>query len=157
MPAGKELWWTEEPGAVQVVVEQVTPDPVGPGGVAGIADRHLLVGDPGQLDPFTTMPDGDRWQGLAEDPTQTAVAVVRTNHPAVPVFQLPITRRLPPSAIPVVSAFYPDHPFAAWTLPGARSLTLMPAVRLRHHGHRRGPGRGGSLRMGVRPAPSRRC
>jgi hypothetical protein len=98
-------------------------------GVAGIADRHLLVGDPGQLDPFTTMPDADRWRGLAEDPTQTAVAVVRANHPAVPVFQLPITRRLPPSAIPVVSAFYPDHPFAAWTLPGARSLTLMPAVR----------------------------
>jgi hypothetical protein len=97
--------------------------------VAGIADRHLLVGDPGQLDPFTTMPDADRWRGLPEDPTQTAVAVVRANHPTVPVFQLPITRRLPPSAIPVVSAFYPDHPFTAWTLPGARSLTLMPAVR----------------------------
>ena len=97
-------------------------------GVAGLADRHLLVGDPGQLDPFTTMADADRWRGLPEDPTQTAVSVVRANHPSVPFLQLPITRRLPPSAVPVVSAFYPDHPFAAWTLPGARALTLMPSV-----------------------------
>jgi hypothetical protein len=97
-------------------------------GVAGLADRHLLVGDPGQLDPFTTMEDADRWRGLPEDPTQTAVSVVRANHPSVHFLRLPITRRLPPSAIPVVSAFYPDHPFAAWTLPGARTLTLMPTV-----------------------------
>ena len=34
-------------------------------GVAHLADRHLLVGDPGQLDPFTTMDDPDRWRGLA--------------------------------------------------------------------------------------------
>ena len=33
VPVGKELWWAEEPGAVQVVVEQVTPDPAGPGTV----------------------------------------------------------------------------------------------------------------------------
>ena len=97
-------------------------------GVAGLAERHLLVGDPGQLDPFTTMADGDRWRGLPEDPTRTAVSVVRANHPSVHFLRLPITRRLPPSAIPVVSAFYPDHPFAAWTSPGARALTLMPAM-----------------------------
>jgi hypothetical protein len=33
VPVGRELWWAEEPGAVQVVVEQVTPDPAGPGTV----------------------------------------------------------------------------------------------------------------------------
>ncbi len=97
-------------------------------GVAGLASRHLLVGDPGQLDPFTTMDDPDRWRGLPEDPTQTAVAVVCTNHPAVPILRLPITRRLPPSAVPLVQAFYPGHPFSSWTLPGCRSLTLMSAV-----------------------------
>jgi AAA domain len=97
-------------------------------GVAGIADRHLLVGDPGQLDPFTTMNDPHRWRGLREDPTQTAVAVLRANHPSVPVARLPITRRLPPSAVPVVSAFYPGHAFEAWTLPDARALTLLPAI-----------------------------
>jgi hypothetical protein len=97
-------------------------------GVAGIADRHLLVGDPGQLDPFTTMNDPDRWRGLREDPTQTAVAVVRANHSRVPLVRLPITRRLPPSAVPIVKAFYPNHAFGAWTLHEARSLSLLPAV-----------------------------
>jgi hypothetical protein len=97
-------------------------------GVAGIADRHLLVGDPGQLDPFTTMNDADRWRGLREDPTQTAVGVIRANHPNVPVIPLPITRRLPPSAVPIVKAFYPNHSFGAWTLPDARSLALLPAI-----------------------------
>lgn len=97
-------------------------------GVGGLAARHLLVGDPGQLDPFTTMEDPERWRGLSEDPTQTAVAVVRRNHPAIPVVRLPITRRLPPSAVPLVGAFYPDHRFAAWTLPDARRMRLMPGV-----------------------------
>ena len=32
MPIGKELWWTEEPGKVQVAVEQVTADPAGAAG-----------------------------------------------------------------------------------------------------------------------------
>jgi AAA domain len=97
-------------------------------GVGGLAARHLLVGDPGQLDPFTTMEDPDRWRGLPEDPTQTAVAVVRRNHPAIPVVRLPITRRLPPSAVPLVGAFYPGHRFRAWTLPGARAMRLIPSV-----------------------------
>jgi hypothetical protein len=96
--------------------------------VAGLADRHLLVGDPGQLEPFTTMEDGDRWRGLPEDPVQTAVAVVRANHPSVTVLRLPITRRLPASAVPVVSAFYPNHRFGAWALPGTRTMALLPAV-----------------------------
>jgi hypothetical protein len=97
-------------------------------GIAGLASRHLLVGDPGQLDPFTTMDDPDRWRGLAEDPTQTAVGVVRRNHPQVPVFRLPITRRLPPSAVPMVRAFYPGHPFDSWTTSAARSLRLLPGT-----------------------------
>lgn len=97
-------------------------------GVAALADRHLLVGDPGQLEPFSTMQDADRWRGLPEDPMQSAVAVVCANHPSVPVLRLPITRRLPPSAVPIVAAFYPNHRFGAWTLPGTRSLTLLPAV-----------------------------
>jgi hypothetical protein len=98
-------------------------------GVGHLAPRHLLVGDPGQLDPFTTMTDADRWRGSPEDPTQTAVAVVRANHgDAVRVVRLPITRRLPPSAIPVVQAFYPGHTFAAWTLPHVRTLSLIPAL-----------------------------
>ena len=96
-------------------------------GVASLARRHLLVGDPGQLDPFTTMEDGDRWRGFAEDPVQTAVGAILGNHPNVPVVRLPITRRLPASAVPVVAAFYPEHRFSSWTVPGARTMGLRHA------------------------------
>ena len=33
VPVGKELWWTDEPASVQVVVEDVQPDATGPGSV----------------------------------------------------------------------------------------------------------------------------
>lgn len=33
VPAGKELWWTEAPDKVRVLVASVTPDPAGPGSV----------------------------------------------------------------------------------------------------------------------------
>ena len=44
-------------------------------------------------------------------------------------YLMPITRRLPASAIPVVQAFYPGHPFTAWTLPGVRRMRLLPGIR----------------------------
>jgi hypothetical protein len=93
-------------------------------GVGGLADRHLLVGDPGQIAPFTTMADADRWRGLPEDPVASAVGVLLRHHRNVPVHRLPITRRLPPSAVPLCSAFYPDHRFGAWVTDGARRLDL---------------------------------
>ncbi|MFZ6005763.1 MAG: hypothetical protein ACOYXM_17705 [Actinomycetota bacterium] len=98
--------------------------------VAALADRHLLVGDPGQIMPFTTMPDPDRWRGLLEDPVSSAVTVLLRHHPRVP-YRLPITRRLPPSAVPVCASFYPDHRFGAWVTESARRLELAA-------GHKRG-------------------
>lgn len=100
--------------------------------IGDVSDRHLLVGDPGQLDPFTTMADPDRWRGLSEDPTQTAVSVLQRNHRAAQ-FRMPITRRLPPSAIPLAEAFYPGHDFSPWTLPGARRAELTGAAGRREH------------------------
>ncbi|AKT38130.1 AAA family ATPase [Chondromyces crocatus] len=96
--------------------------------VGDLAPRHLLMGDSGQLAPFTTAPEADRWRGLREDPLMTAVEVVRRNHPSTPVHRLPITRRLDPRAVPVASAFYPDHPFDAAVLPGVRHLRLQAAA-----------------------------
>jgi hypothetical protein len=94
-------------------------------GVGDLAPRHLLMGDPGQLAPFSTAPNGDRWRGLAEDPLQTAVDVLRRNHQIVPR-KLPITRRLDPRAVPVARAFYPDHEFRAAVKAGVRRLELGP-------------------------------
>lgn len=91
---------------------------------AATARTHLLVGDSGQLDPFSTYDDPTIWRGGAEDPLQTAVGVLLRNHPTTPVHQLPITRRLDPRAVPIARAFYPGHQFESAVLPGVRELRL---------------------------------
>jgi superfamily I DNA and/or RNA helicase len=84
--------------------------------------KTLFVGDPGQLDPFSTV-ETDRWAGVPWDPMQSAVAVLLRNNPGVLPYRLPVSWRLPPSAAPVVQrAFYPFADFAAGTLPGQRSM-----------------------------------
>jgi hypothetical protein len=97
-------------------------------GVGAIASTHLLVGDSGQLDPFSTMDHPDRWRGLAEDPLQTAVGVLLRNHPSTVTHHFPISRRLDGRAVPVGRAFYPGHPFSAAVLDGVRELRLLPAL-----------------------------
>jgi hypothetical protein len=83
--------------------------------VAGLFDRALFVGDPGQLDPFSAVAT-DRWTGLSWDPMASAVAVLLRHNPGIPVHTLPVSWRLPASAAPVVSeAFYPFTGFRAAT------------------------------------------
>ena len=73
------------------------------------------MGDPGQLDPFSTV-ETERWLGLNWDPMSSAVAVLLTNNPGIPVHTLPVSWRLPATAAPVVSAaFYPFSGFTAAT------------------------------------------
>jgi hypothetical protein len=101
-------------------------------GLLAIAPRFangtaLFVGDPGQLDPFATI-DGDRWAGSAWDPTDSAVAVVRTHNPDLPVHRLPYSWRLPATAAPLIcAAFYPFTPFEAGSTLTQRSMKL-PSV-----------------------------
>jgi AAA domain len=93
--------------------------------VGDLAPAHLLVGDGGQIDPFSTVEAGRQWRGLPEDPLQTAVGVLRRNHPETPLLQFPITRRLDSRAATVARAFYPDeHHFEAAVGDGARELRL---------------------------------
>ena len=92
--------------------------------VAGRFERALFVGDPGQLDPFSTV-ETSRWTGLTWDPMQSAVAVLLRHNPELPVHRLPVSWRLPASAAPVVAAaFYPFTGFRAGTGPDERVLTL---------------------------------
>jgi hypothetical protein len=91
---------------------------------AGVARTHLLVGDTGQLDPFSTIDDATYWRGGAEDPLQTAVGVLLRNHPETAVHQIPVTWRLEPRAVPVARCFYPRHAFGAAVRPGVRELRL---------------------------------
>lgn len=92
--------------------------------IAGLFERALFVGDPGQLDPFSIV-EADRWAGLSWDPLQSAVSVLLRHNPDLPVHRLPVSWRLPASAAPVVSqAFYPFTGFRAGTGPGERAMEL---------------------------------
>jgi hypothetical protein len=92
--------------------------------VAPRFERGLFVGDPGQLDPFSTI-EIPRWTGLTWDPMQNAVSVLLAHNPDVAQHRLPVSWRLPPSAASVVAAaFYPFTPFVAGTAPGDRRLTF---------------------------------
>ena len=95
-------------------------------GVAGLAPAHLLVGDSGQIDPFSTVPVADDWRGLDENPLQTAVGVVQRTHPELTsIHRFPITRRLDERAVVVARAFYsPEHHFVPALLPGVRGMRL---------------------------------
>jgi hypothetical protein len=90
--------------------------------IAGLFDRALFVGDPGQLDPFSTV-QTERWTGLSWDPMQSAVSVLLRHNPDIPVHALPVSWRLPESAATVVSqAFYPFTGFRAATGAGERRV-----------------------------------
>lgn len=92
--------------------------------VAGRFERALFVGDPGQLDPFSTV-ETARWTGLTWDPMQSAVATLLRHNPDLPVHRLPVSWRLPATAAPLVAAaFYPFTGFRAGTGPTERALTL---------------------------------
>jgi hypothetical protein len=85
-------------------------------------ERALFVGDPGQLDPFSTV-EAERWTGLSWDPMQSAVSVLLAHNPGLPVHRLPVSWRLPASAAPVVAeAFYPFTGFTSGTDAGDRTL-----------------------------------
>ena len=95
--------------------------------VAARFERALFVGDPGQLDPFSTV-ETVRWTGLTWDPMQSAVATLLRHNPELPVHRLPVSWRLPASAAPVVAAaFYPFTGFRAGTGPADRVLTFTAA------------------------------
>ena len=99
--------------------------------VSAMATHHLLVGDPGQLDPFTTI-DATEWRGVPEDPLQTAVGTLLRNCRRTPVFKLPLTRRLSPAGADLARPFYPGIDFEAATLADERNLHLAPVVRASH-------------------------
>ena len=90
--------------------------------VADLFPRALMVGDPGQLDPFTPI-DDSRWRGQSDGPVTPAVATVRHNHPEIEPHKLPVSWRLSARCAPLVSeAFYPDLGFTAGTDEEARAL-----------------------------------
>jgi hypothetical protein len=92
--------------------------------VAGLFERALFVGDPGQLDPFSVV-GAEQWAGLSYDPSASAVSTLLAHNPDLPQHRLPVSWRLPASAAPLVSdAFYPYTPFRSGTGHGDRRLSF---------------------------------
>ncbi|WP_155054759.1 AAA domain-containing protein [Streptomyces blattellae] len=92
--------------------------------VAGLFERALFVGDPGQLDPFAIV-GSEQWAGLTYDPSGSAVTTLLAHNPELPQHRLPVSWRLPASAAPLVSdAFYPYTPFRSGTGHGDRRLAF---------------------------------
>ncbi|MFF5635021.1 AAA domain-containing protein [Streptomyces sp. NPDC012825] len=92
--------------------------------VAGLFERALFVGDPGQLDPFSVV-GAEQWAGLTYDPSASAVSTLLAHNPELPQHRLPVSWRLPASAAPLVSdAFYPYTPFRSGTGHGDRKLSF---------------------------------
>ncbi|MEU4963874.1 AAA family ATPase [Streptomyces smyrnaeus] len=92
--------------------------------VAGLFERALFVGDPGQLDPFSQV-GVEQWTGQPHDPSTSAVSTLLAHNPALPQHRLPVSWRLPASAAELVSdAFYPYTPFRSGTGPGDRRLAF---------------------------------
>lgn len=92
--------------------------------VAGLFERALFVGDPGQLDPFSVV-GAEQWAGLSYDPSASAVVTLLAHNPDLPQHRLPVSWRLPATAAPLVSrAFYPYTPFRSGTGYGDRRLVF---------------------------------
>lgn len=88
-----------------------------------ISERLLLVGDPGQLDPFTTA-DERFFRGNPVPATGNAAATILRTRPGTTQIALPVSWRLDGRAAPVISdAFYTQH-FEAAHPAGHRSLTF---------------------------------
>jgi hypothetical protein len=90
---------------------------------ARLFDQALFVGDPGQLDPFSSVTT-DRFTNLTHDPTNSAVTVLLANNPDLPVHLLPVSWRLPPSATPLISDAFYSTPFHAGSNEADRTLKL---------------------------------
>lgn len=91
--------------------------------IANLFDRLLLVGDPGQLSPFTTS-DERLVRGLELSPLDTAAGTILLTHPDTPTVALPVSWRLPPSAAAVISPSFYLVPFVAGSELGDRRLDL---------------------------------
>lgn len=97
--------------------------------VGSMMSRLLLVGDPGQLAPFTPA-DDTQFRGRPLSPIETAAATILTTHPETVRIPLPVSWRLPFHAAEVISNAFYRAPFISGTGPGVRRLEArIPTLR----------------------------
>lgn len=90
--------------------------------IANLAPHHVLIGDPGQIDPFVDC-EIERWRCNPAGPQVSSPAALIKRHPGVMQLALPVSRRLNGDTVRLVQpAFYPDMPFQAMS--ADRELTF---------------------------------
>ncbi len=107
------------PFAVVDEAYQMRSDALLPIGV--MMQSLLLVGDPGQLAPFT-IADDTRFRGRPLSPVENAAATILHTQPTTVHLALPISWRLPTHAAPLISDAFYENPFVAGTQPHDRRL-----------------------------------
>jgi hypothetical protein len=97
--------------------------------IAHLAQRVLMVGDPGQLNPVSSA-DTTNLEAGEHKIHWSAPAYVLDRFPNTPVYGLPVTRRLLSDTSDLVQAsFYPDLPFRSVVDPAERRLRYaVPSV-----------------------------
>lgn len=93
--------------------------------IADLFDKLLVVGDPGQLKPFT-IGDEKLLRGRLLSPLETAADTLRLTHPDSEWLTLPVSWRLPREAATVISDAFYTTPFRAGVADGVRQLHLTP-------------------------------
>lgn len=81
--------------------------------IAGLARRHVLIGDPGQIDPVIEA-ELERWRCDPAGPHVPAPRSLIERHPNITQMSLPVSRRLVADSVSFLQpAFYPNMPFVA--------------------------------------------
>lgn len=110
--------WARAPRSMHfdlLVVDEAWQMPFGQfAPLISLADRFLLVGDPGQIAPVVQV-NVSRWADDPAGPQRPAPDVLRARGvPGLVEVALPATRRLPADTARIVSdAFYPTMPFGS--------------------------------------------
>ena len=96
--------------------------------IADLAERIVLVGDPGQIDPFARS-SVERWRDEQAGPHLPCVRALLARWPGTATYTLPVSRRLPFDTAEVVRTyFYPTQPFVSLAEPGTRRLLPGPSA-----------------------------
>ena len=92
--------------------------------IANLADRHVQIGDPGQIAPIVRC-EIERWKGNLSGPHVASPIAMSNRHPKIQKIKIPVSRRLLQDTVDFVQpSFYPDLPFVSICQPNARTIQV---------------------------------
>jgi hypothetical protein len=120
--------------------------------IAGLAQRVVLIGDPGQIAPVVAC-EVERWKGEPSGPHTPCPRALTHRHPGILQLSLPVSRRLVEDTVQIVQpAFYPELRFVALSSDGERGIRMRAAGATASDAPLNVIARGASLAMAELPA-----